>query len=86
MKKHKHEAQLIKLAVEIGAGYAVKRGYSSFEPGTSLKDKVECIYRLLVKDKLIAPLPHDKEDGPGMKHRLVVWIAKQLPDDHELLQ
>lgn len=85
MKKYKHEGQLVKLAIEIGTGYAGKRGYKNFGQGISLKDKVECIYRLLVADKLIQPLPKDKEDGPGMKHRLVVWIAKQLPDDHELL-
>ncbi|GGI78168.1 DUF5062 family protein [Shewanella gelidii] len=85
MKKYKHEAQLLKLALEIGTGYAKKRGYAEFDPGISVKDKVECIYRLLIKDQLIQPLPKDKEDGPGMKHRLVVWIAKQLPETHELL-
>ena len=85
MKKQKHEPQLIKLAIQIGEGYAVKRGFASFEKGTSEREKVECIYRLLVQDKLIQPLAKDKEDGLNMKHKLVLWITKQLPDDHPLL-
>ncbi|ASJ97959.1 MULTISPECIES: DUF5062 family protein [Shewanella] len=84
MKHGKHDAQLLKLALEIGVGYAKKRGFADFEKGISPKDKVECIYRLLVKDKLIQPLAHDKEDGPNMKHKLILWINRQLPEDHPL--
>lgn len=84
MKKHKNENQLLKLALEIGLGYAVKRGYSSLDK-IGEKEKVECIYRLLVQDKLIVPLPEDKEDGPNMKHRLVMWIISKLPKEHPLL-
>ena len=51
MKKHKNEPQLLKLAIKIGQGYAVKRGFTSFEQGTSEREKVECIYRLLIQDK-----------------------------------
>ncbi|NRA71872.1 MAG: DUF5062 family protein [Gammaproteobacteria bacterium] len=85
MKKHKNEDKLFKAAMEIGAGYAKKRGYADFDKGVSNKDKVECIYRLLVTDKLIKPLPTDKEDGPNIKHRLVLWLIAQLPDNHPLL-
>lgn len=85
MKHQKHEAQLLKLAMEIGVGYAKKRGFDDFGKGISPKDKVECIYRLLVTDKLIQPLAKDKEDGPNMKHKLILWISRQLPEDHELL-
>ncbi|MGI2260564.1 DUF5062 family protein [Shewanella sp. GXUN23E] len=85
MKKHKHEAQLLKMALEIGLAYAKKRGFAVPDKGFSEKDKVECIYRLLVKDQLIGPLPDDKEDGPNMRHRLVMWISNKLPEDHPLL-
>lgn len=85
MKKHKHEAQLLKTALDIGLGYAKKRGFSVPEKGFSEKDKVECVYRLLVQDQLIVPLPEDKQDGPNMRHRLVVWISSKLPKDHVLL-
>lgn len=85
MKQGKHDTQLLKLAMEIGVGYAKKRGFADFDKGISPKDKVECIYRLLVTDKLIQPLAKDKEDGPNMKHKLVLWITRQLPPDHELL-
>lgn len=85
MKPHKNEAQLLKFAMEIGVGYAKKRGFSDFDKGISPKDKVECIYRLLVSDNLIQPLAKDKEDGPNMKHKLILWIVRQLPADHPLL-
>ncbi|MBU1394276.1 MAG: DUF5062 family protein [Gammaproteobacteria bacterium] len=86
MKPHKNEAQILKFAMEIGIGYAKKRGYADFDKGISPKDKVECIYRLLVTDNLIQPLAKDKEDGPSMKHKLILWITRQLPADHPLLK
>lgn len=86
MKPHKNEALILKFAMEIGVGYAKKRGYADFDKGISPKDKVECIYRLLVTDNLIQPLAKDKEDGPNMKHKLILWITRQLPADHPLLK
>ncbi len=86
MKKHKNETQLLKMALEIGLAYAHKRGFSiPNKKGFSEKDKVECVYRLLVQDQLIGPLPEDKEDGPNMRHRLVMWISHKLPTEHPLL-
>ena len=86
MKPHENEAQIWKFAMEIGVGYAKKRGYADFDKGISPKDKVECIYRILVTDNLIQPLAKDKEDGPNMKHKLILWITRQLPADHPLLK
>ncbi|HDS1201329.1 TPA: DUF5062 family protein [Shewanella algae] len=86
MKKHKNEAALLKLALEIGLGYSLKRGFAPLGDKVPEKEKVECVYRLLVQDKLIGPLPSDKEDGPNMKHRLVMWISGKLPKGHPLLQ
>ncbi|MCH1930612.1 DUF5062 family protein [Shewanella sp. A25] len=86
MKPHKNEAQLFKLAMDIGMGYAKKRGFDEFDKGVSAKDKVECIYRLLVNDNLIQPLAKDKEDGPNMKHKLTLWIIRHLPENHPLLK
>lgn len=86
MKKIKNEAKLLKKALQIGEQYAEKRGFMRFDDGTSNKIKIECIYRLLVRDNVITPLASDKEDGPNMKHKLVLWIHKQLPADHPLLQ
>ncbi|HAY92751.1 DUF5062 family protein, partial [Shewanella sp.] len=31
MKPHKNEAQILKFAMEIGVGYAKKRGYADFD-------------------------------------------------------
>jgi hypothetical protein len=86
MKKVKNETALLKKALVIAEGYALKRGYKAFSPNDSAKQKIESLYRLLVHDKLISPLPQHKEDLASLKHRLVMWISSQLPDDHELLK
>ncbi len=84
MKKLKNENELLKKAIEIGEKYAKNRGYNGFSATNSAKDKVEALYRLLVNDKLIHPLAVSDEDQPHMKHKLALWISKQLPDDHPL--
>jgi hypothetical protein len=80
----KQEAPLLKEALRVGSVYIQQRGAGKFDPSDSMSIKVEAIYRLLVQDKLIVPLPQDKEDGNGMKHKLSLWIEKQLPADHPL--
>jgi hypothetical protein len=86
MKKIKNEAALLKKAIEVGETYANNRGYKHFSATNSAKEKIESIYRLLVNDKLIQALATDQESQPNMKHKLSLWIAKQLPKDHELLK
>jgi len=86
MKKLKHEKELLKKAIVVGESYAKNRGFNSFSKTDSANEKIECIYRLLVNDKLVIPLAEDQENGLNMKHRLVKWIASQLPKDHPLLQ
>ncbi|GLX80451.1 hypothetical protein tinsulaeT_37910 [Thalassotalea insulae] len=86
MKKLKNESALLKKAIQIGETYAKNRGYSGFSATNAAKEKIEALYRLLVNDKLIHPLPADQEDLLSMKHKLALWIAKQLPDDHPLLK
>ena len=86
MTKLKNEAQLVKKALEVAEKYAKNRGYTEFSPTNSAKEKVECIYRLLVKDRLIQPLAIDQENGVNMKHKLALWISRQLPEDHPLLK
>jgi hypothetical protein len=86
MKKIKNESALLKKALAVAEQYAKNRGYKGFSPTDASKQKIESLYRLLVHDKLITPLPEDKEDLASLKHRLVMWIMKQLPADHELLK
>jgi hypothetical protein len=57
-----------------------------FEATDSANEKIEYIYRLLVHDKIIQPLPADQVSQKAMRHRLAIWIAKQLPEDHPLLK
>ena len=86
MKKIKNETQLLKHAIKLGSAYAIKREYVGFDGTTSAKDKQECIYRLLVQDKLISPLAKDQENVANIRYKLVLWIMKHLPADHSLLK
>ena len=85
MKKLKNEADLVREALRIGAIYARKRGVAEFEATDSAHDKITYLYRLLVHDKLIQPLAKDQVNDPNMKHKLALWISRQLPEDHPLL-
>lgn len=86
MKKLKHEAELVKAAILAGMKYGEDRGAVVFEPTDSASEKILFIYRLLVHDKVIQPLPEDQVSQQSMKHKLAIWYAKQLPDDHPLLK
>ncbi|MFT4937054.1 MAG: hypothetical protein ACI88A_000063 [Paraglaciecola sp.] len=86
MKKIPNESQLLKKALVVGEAYAKNRGYQTFSATDSAKEKVECIYRLLVNDKLVTPLPSDKEDLLSMKHKLAIWLRNKLPEDHPLMK
>lgn len=86
MKRLKNEMELVKEAIRVGSIYAAKRGVAKFEGTDSLNDKVTYLYRLLAHDKLIQPLAKGDEKEPAMKHKLALWISRQLPKDHELLK
>ncbi len=85
MSKLKNEPELLKEALRVGMIYAEKRGAAKFEASDSANEKVEYVYKLLVHDKLIQPLAKEQHDIPHMKHKLALWIARQLPEGHPLL-
>ena len=86
MTKLKNETQLVRKAVDVAEKYARNRGYADFPASASANEKVECCYRLLLNDKLITALAIDQETIPNMKHKLALWISRQLPKDHPLLR
>ncbi len=86
MKKLKHEAELVKEALQAGMRYGQQRGVVEFEPTDSVNERIEYIYRLLVHDKVIQPLPEDQVSQQSMRHKLAIWFSKQLPGDHPLLK
>jgi len=86
VKKIHNEADLVIEALRVGAIYAKSRGVGEFESTDSAKDKITFLYRLLVRDKLIQPLARGEENQPHMKHKLALWISRQLPEDHALLK
>jgi len=86
VKKVKNEIELVKEALRVGSIYAAKRGVAEFEGTDSSQDKITYIYRLLAHDKLIQPLAKGDEKEPAMKHKLALWMARQLPKDHALLK
>jgi Domain of unknown function (DUF5062) len=86
MKKLKHEAELFKAALLAGMKYGEERGAVIFEATDSASEKILYVYRLLVHDKIIQPLPEDQVSQQSMRHKLALWYAKQLPKDHPLLK
>jgi Domain of unknown function (DUF5062) len=86
MKKLKHEAELFKAALLAGVKYAEGRGAVEFEPTDSASLKLLYVYRLLVHDKVIPPLPEEQVSESALRHRLAMWYARQLPEDHPLLR
>jgi Domain of unknown function (DUF5062) len=76
MKKLKNEKELVKKAIAAGVKYGEQRGVVEFEPTDSATEKIEYIYRLLVHDKVIQPLPQDQVSQLTMRHRLAIWASK----------
>jgi hypothetical protein len=84
MKKLKHAAELFKAALLAGVQYAEGRKAVEFELTDSASDKALYIHRLLVHDKIIAPMPEDRVGEKMIRHRLATCYAHQLPDGHPL--
>ncbi len=76
MKKLKNEKELVKKALELGVKYGEKRGVVEFEATDSASEKITFIYRLLVHDKQIQPLPEDQVSQLTMRHKLAIWASK----------
>jgi len=76
VKKLKNEKELVAKAIAEGVKYGEERGVVEFEPTDSASEKIEYIYRLLVHDKLIQPLPQDQISQQAMRHRLAIWASK----------
>ena len=76
MKKLKNETELVKKAIAEGQKYGEERGVVEFEATDSAALKIEYIYRLLVHDKIIQPLPELEVSQKAMRHRLAMWASK----------
>jgi len=85
VKKFKHEAELFKAALTAGVEYAERRKAVEFEPTDSASSKALYVYRLLVHDKVISPMPEEQVGEQTIRHRLAAWYAHQLPEGHPLL-
>ena len=75
-KKLKNEKELVKKAIAAGMRYGEERGVVEFEPTDSASEKIEYIYRLLVHDKVIQPVPQDQISQLTMRHKLAIWASK----------
>jgi hypothetical protein len=76
MKKLKNEKELVKTAIAEGMKYGEKRGVVEFEATDSAAEKIEYIYRLLVHDSVIQPVPEAQISQLTMKHKLAIWASK----------
>ena len=77
MTKLKNEKELVRKAIDLGVEYGEKRGAVEFEPTDSATDKLEYIYRLLIHDGLITPIPEDQVSQKAIRHKLAIWASKQ---------
>ena len=77
MKKLKNGKEMVKKAIDEGVKYGERRGVVEFEPTDSASEKIEYIYRLLVHDKVIQPIPEDQISQKSMRHKLAIWASKQ---------
>jgi hypothetical protein len=85
VKKFKHESELFKAALMAAIEYAENRKAVEFESTDSVSDKALYVYRLLVHDKVISPMPEEQVGEKTIRHRLAAWYAHQLPEGHPLL-
>ena len=76
MKKLKNEKELVKKAIIEGVKYGEDRGVVEFDLTDSASVKIEYIYRLLVHDKIMQPIPEDQVSQVTMKHKLAIWASK----------
>ncbi|HAU69205.1 MAG: DUF5062 family protein [Arenicella sp.] len=76
MSKLSNEKALLKKALALGMRYGESKGVVKFEATDSAEDKTEYVYRLLVHDKIITPLPREQESLPNMRHKLALWVNK----------
>lgn len=75
---------IFKAALRAGIRYAEDRGAVRFEPTDSASDKALYVYRLLVHDKIITPMPEDQVGEKTVRHRPASWYA-HIPPEHPLL-
>lgn len=86
MKPLKHESELFKAGLAAAMEYAEKRGAVVFEKTDSASEKLLYVYRLLVHDGKITPLPEEQVAEKALRHRIARWYAHQLPKDHPLVK
>ena len=55
-------------------------------PPIRRSDKALYVYRLLVHDRKIQPMPEEQVAEKTVRHRLAAWYAHQLPKDDPLRQ
>lgn len=77
MTKLKNEKELVRKAIQLGVAYGERRGVVEFEPTDSADEKLLYIYRLLVHDKLLQPLPEDQVSQKSIRHKLAIWASRQ---------
>ncbi len=78
MSKHPDEQELFKAGLREGIAYAEKRGAVVFEKTDSAAAKALYVYRLLVHDKLIQPMPEEQVSEKSIRHRIAMWHSHQL--------
>jgi hypothetical protein len=84
-KTLKHEGELFEAALVEGIKYAKNRKAVEFEATDSASNKSLFIYRLLVHDMVISPMPEAQVSEKSVRQQLAAWYAHRLPAGHRLL-
>ena len=80
MSKPKFDPDKFKDAIKFGTVYIEKRGLPAFDDQISAEQKARIIYKQLVRDQQIQPLPQNEDTLPKIKHKLALWITKVLEE------
>jgi len=59
--------------------YAEGAAWSSLKQLDSASEKLLYIYRLLVHDKVIQPLPEEQVAEKSLRHKLAIWYSNNCP-------
>ncbi|KAB2826047.1 DUF5062 family protein [Aliivibrio finisterrensis] len=78
----KDEDKLFKKALELGCKLSEMQGYHIVDKSLPQPVIAKAVYLFLVQVRLLSPLPLDKTNGPNIKHRLAIWMKRNIDSAH----
>jgi uncharacterized protein DUF5062 len=79
-------SELFMAALAAAMKYAEERSAVVFKPTDSTGDRLFYLYRLLVHDEQLPPVPEDQVSEESLRHRLELWYRNQLASNDPLVK